>query len=243
MKTLLERAWSLGSPVLLFTVDTPVPGERLREQRLGMTGSPTALGQVQRALDGLAHPGWLWDVYLNGRPHHFGNVVEALDRPVAIAAFWAWLRDALDTGLSLEHVRWLRANWPGKLVIKGVMDAQDARAVVEAGADGVVVSNHGGRQLDAAPSTISALPRIAEAVGDDVSVLMDGGIRSGEDVVRALALGAQGCLIGRAWIYALAARGEAGVARLLGLLRHQMQTTMILTGCANVSRIGPDTLA
>jgi L-lactate dehydrogenase (cytochrome) len=243
MKTLLERAWGLGCPVLMFTVDTPVPGERLREQRLGMTAAPTALGKTARALDGLAHPGWLLDVYLRGRPHHFGNVAEALEQPVAISSFWAWLKDALEAGLGLEHVEWLRANWPGKLVIKGVLDPEDARAVVAAGADGVVVSNHGGRQLDAAPSSISALPGIADAVGDRTCVLMDGGVRSGEDVVRALALGAQGCLIGRAWVWALAAHGQAGVEALLGILRHQMATTMMLAGCADVGRIGRDALA
>ena len=157
--------------------------------------------------------------------------------------FWTWVKDALQVSLTPDDIAWVRANWPGKLVIKGVIDADDARVCAEAGADGLIVSNHGGRQLDSALSGIAALPRIAEAVGDRMTVLMDGGVRSGEDVVKAMALGAQACLIGRPWAYALAARGEAGVAHVLELFRKQMTTTLVLAGCDDVTKIGTGMLA
>jgi L-lactate dehydrogenase (cytochrome) len=242
MKTLLDRVWSQGCRVLVFTVDVAVPGERLREHRGGMAGGLDAVGGVLRAFDGLAHPGWLWDVYLRGRPHSFGNVHEAYGGG-DIGAFWAWVKDALQVSLTPDDIAWVRENWPGKLVIKGVLDPDDARRAVDAGADGVVVSNHGGRQLDSALSGIRALPGVVEAVGGRATVMMDGGVRTGEDVVRALALGAQGCLIGRAWVWGLAARGESGVAHVLELLRKQMTTTMVLAGCDDVKKVGPDMLA
>jgi L-lactate dehydrogenase (cytochrome) len=140
-------------------------------------------------------------------------------------------------------VAWVRENWPGKLVIKGILDTDDARVAVEAGADGVIVSNHGGRQLDSAQSGVAALPRIVEAIGDQATVLMDGGVRSGEDVVKAMALGAKACLIGRPWAYALAARGEAGVAHVLELFRKQMTTTLVLAGCDDVRNLGTAMIA
>jgi L-lactate dehydrogenase (cytochrome) len=242
MKLLLRRVWDLGCRVLTFTVDVAVPGERLREHRQGLAGGVGPLDQVRRVLDGLTHPGWLYDVYLMGRPHGFGNVAEAYGGG-GVGGFWTWVRDALQVSLTPDDIAWVRANWPGKLLIKGVIDADDARVAVEAGADGVIVSNHGGRQLDSALSGVSALPRIVEAVGDQAVVLMDGGVRSGEDVVKALALGAQACLIGRPWAYALAARGEAGVAHLLALYRKQMVTTMVLAGCEDVAHIGTGMLA
>jgi L-lactate dehydrogenase (cytochrome) len=238
MKMLLKRVWDLGCPVLAFTVDVAVPGERLREHRQGLAGGLGAAGAVRRAFDGLAHPAWLYDVYLMGRPHTFGNVHEAFAGKGGFGAFWTWLKDALQVALTPEDIAWVRENWPGKLIIKGVLDPEDARLAVDAGADGVVVSNHGGRQLDSALSGVRALPRIVEAVGDRATVLMDGGVRNGEDVVKALALGAQGCLIGRAWVWALAARGESGVAHVLELFRKQMATTMVLAGCENVSEAG-----
>jgi L-lactate dehydrogenase (cytochrome) len=243
MKVLLERVWSLGCRVLVFTVDVAVPGERLREHRQGLAGGLSAAGAVMRAFDGLAHPHWLWDVYLRGRPHTFGNVHEAFSGNGGVGAFWTWVRDALQVSLTPEDIAWVRQNWPGKLLIKGVLDPEDARRAVDAGADGVIVSNHGGRQLDSALSGIKALPRVVEAVGDRAVVMMDGGVRTGEDVVRALALGARGVMIGRAWVYGLAARGETGVAHVLELLRKQMTTTMVLAGCDDVTKAGPDMLA
>jgi len=242
MKLLLQRAWDQGCRVLLFTVDVAVPGERLREHRQGLAGGMGPLDEARRVLDGLMHPAWLLDVWLMGRPHGFGNVVEAYGGG-GVASFWTWVREALQVSLTPDDIAWVRENWPGKLVIKGVLDSDDARVAVEAGADGVVVSNHGGRQLDSAQSGIAALPRIVEAIGDQATVLMDGGVRSGEDVVKAMALGAQACLIGRPWAFALAARGETGVAHVLELFRKQMTTTMVLAGCDDVRKIGTGMLA
>jgi L-lactate dehydrogenase (cytochrome) len=242
MKVLLERVWSLGCRVLVFTVDVAVPGERQREHRQGMAGGSTPLEAIARAFDGLTHPQWLWDVWLHGRPHSFGNVHEAYGGG-GIGGFWSWVKEALQVSLTPDDIAWVRDNWPGKLLIKGVLDPEDARRAVDAGADGVIVSNHGGRQLDSALSGIKALPRVVEAVGDRAVVMMDGGVRSGEDVVRALALGAQGVMLGRAWVWGLAARGEPGVAHVLELLRKQMTTTMVLAGCDDVRKIGPQMLA
>ncbi len=242
MKTLLDRCWSLGCRVLVFTVDVGVPGERLREHRQGLAGGLSAAGSIARAIDGMAHPGWLWDVYVHGRPHTFGNVQEAFAGKGGFGAFWTWVKDAMQAELSADDVAWVRANWPGKLVIKGVIDPRDAALAIDAGADGVIVSNHGGRQLDSALSGIAALPRVVEAVGDRCTVMMDGGVRSGEDVVKALALGAQGVLIGRAWVYGLASRGQTGVAQVLELFRKQMATTLFLAGCDDVRKAGPGLL-
>ena len=243
MKLLLQRAWDLGCRVLFFTVDVPVPGERLREHRQGLAGGTGLMDEARRVADGLAHPSWLLDVWLMGRPHAFGNVAEAYSGTGGFGGFWTWVKEALQVSLTPEDIAWVRANWPGKLVIKGVIDADDARVAAQAGADGLIVSNHGGRQLDSALSGIAALPRIVEAVGDRLTVMMDGGVRSGEDVVKAMALGAQACLIGRPWAYALAARGEAGVAHVLELFRKQMTTTMVLAGCDDVRKIGTGMLA
>jgi L-lactate dehydrogenase (cytochrome) len=237
MKLLLQRAWDLGVRVLALTVDVPVPGERLREHRQGLAGGTGLMDEVRRAADGLLHPAWLLDVWLMGRPHTFGNVAEAFGGG-GFTGFWTWVKEALQVSLTPDDVAWVRENWPGRLVIKGVLDADDARVAVEAGADGIIVSNHGGRQLDSAHSGIAALPRIVEAVEGRAAVLMDGGIRSGEDVVKAMAMGAEACLIGRPWAFALAARGEAGVAHVLELFRKQMATTMVLAGCDDVRKIG-----
>jgi L-lactate dehydrogenase (cytochrome) len=242
MKLLLERAWDLGVRVLAFTVDVAVPGERLREHRQGLAGGTGFTDEARRVVDGLMHPGWLLDVYLMGRPHSFGNVAEAYGGG-GFAQFWTWVREALQVSLTPDDIAWVRENWPGKLLIKGVLDSDDARVAAEAGADGVIVSNHGGRQLDSAVSGIAALPRIVDAVGDQMTVLMDGGVRSGEDVVKAMALGAQACLIGRPWAYALAASGQAGVAHVLELFKKQMTTTMVLAGCDDVRKIGTGMLA
>ena len=243
MAALLRRVWDQGCRVLVFTVDVAVPGERLREHRRGLAGGMTLGGHAERVADGLAHPAWLYDVYLRGRPHAFGNVQEAFGGDGGFGAFWTWFKDALQASITPDDIAWIRQAWPGKLVIKGVLDPEDARLAADAGADGVVVSNHGGRQLDSALSGIAALPAVVDAVGGRLTVLMDGGVRSGEDVVRALALGAQGCLIGRAWVWGLAARGEAGVAHVLELFRKQMRTTLVLAGCDDVRKVGPGLLA
>jgi L-lactate dehydrogenase (cytochrome) len=243
MKLLLQRAWDLGCRVLAFTVDVAVPGERLREHRQGLAGGADLMDELRRGADGLMHPGWLWDVYMMGGPHGFGNVAEAYGGAGGFSGFWTWVKDALQVSLTPDDIAWVRENWPGKLVIKGILDTDDARVAVEAGADGVIVSNHGGRQLDSAQSGVVALPRIVEAIGDQAAVLMDGGLRSGEDVVKAMALGARACLIGRPWAYALAARGEAGVAHVLELYRRQITTTLVLAGCDDVRNLGTAMIA
>ena len=209
MAELLARARG-ACPVLLFTVDLPIPGARYRDTRNGMTAH-TAGARVARALDGLRHPRWLWDVHLRGRPHTLGNVAGAAAGLNGLTQFWSWIGRNFDPSVTWKDIDWVRERWPGPIVLKGVLDAEDAREARRCGVDGIVVSNHGGRQLDGVASAIAALPAIAEAVGGDLTVLMDGGVRSGLDVLKALASGAKACLIGRAWAWALGARGEAGV--------------------------------
>lgn len=241
MAGLLARAREAASPVLLFTVDLPVPGARYRDARNGMIAA-TPAARTRQALDGLAHPAWLWDVHLNGRPHTLGNVADADTDLKSLSQFWTWIGHNFDPSVTWKDIDWVRERWPGPLVLKGVLDADDARLARRCGVDGIVVSNHGGRQLDGAPSSIAALPAIVDAVAGDLTVLMDGGVRSGLDVLKALAVGAEACLIGRAWAYALGARGEAGVAHMLGILRQELRMAMSLTGCADVRAAGRELL-
>jgi L-lactate dehydrogenase (cytochrome) len=178
-----------------------------------------------------------WDVGLHGRPHGLGNLASVLGESTGIEDYFAWMRNNFDPSISWKDLEFIRQEWSGPLIIKGVLHVEDAREVVRLGADGLVVSNHGGRQLDGAASTAKALPSIAQAVGQDITVLADGGVRSGLDVVRLLALGAKGVLLGRAWAYALAAGGEAGVARMLRLLSAEMRVAMALTGVTSIGQI------
>jgi L-lactate dehydrogenase (cytochrome) len=233
MAEMLARAREAASPVLVFTVDLPVPGARYRDARNGMTAD-TLAARFAQARDGLTHPGWMWDVWLNGRPHTPGNVAAMAPDLKSLTQFWTWIGRNFDPSVTWKDIDWVRERWSGPLVIKGVLDAEDAREAARIGADGVVVSNHGGRQLDGVLSGIAALPAVAEAVGDRTSVIMDGGVRSGLDVLRALALGAKACLVGRAWAFALGARGEAGVADVLRILKSELRVAMSLTGCADV---------
>lgn len=236
MRELLARAKAVGSTVLVFTVDLPVPGTRYRDVRSGLSSRAAGPGAgVNRVWQGLTRPAWLWDVYLNGRPHVFGNVAGAVPEARGFNDFWGWIGANFDRSVAWKEIDWVRESWDGPIVLKGVLDVEDARDAVRAGADGLVVSNHGGRQLDGVKSSIAALPRIADAVGGDLTVLMDGGIRSGLDILKALALGAKGVMIGRAWAYALGAGGEKMIERMLGTLRAELATAMILTGCADVA--------
>ena len=243
IEALLDQARDKACPVLMFTVDLPLPGARYRDMRSGLFGGSDPLAGVKRALDGLGHPAWLWDVQINGGPHTFGNLAAAIPEAKGVAEFWPWVLRNFDPSLTWKDIEWVRARWPGPLVVKGVLDPDDAREARRCGVDGIVVSNHGGRQLDGVLSGVAALPPIVDAVGDDLAVLMDGGVRSGLDVVKALALGAKACLIGRAWAWALGARGEAGVAHMLSLLRQEMLIAMSLTGCADVRAAGRELLA
>lgn len=237
MRALLEQAKEAGCPVLLFTVDMPVPGSRYRDYRSGLAGASGLWGSRRRVLQALCHPRWAWDVGLCGRPHQLGNVSPVLGRKSGMEDFFAWMRENFDPTVTWRDLDFIRETWDGPLVIKGILDTQDAHAAADIGADGIVVSNHGGRQLDGVPSTARALPSIADAVGDRLSVLVDGGIRSGLDVVRMLALGARGVLLGRAWAYALAGGGGAGVSHMLRLIGEEMRVAMSLTGRTSIGAI------
>jgi len=237
MRDLLARAKTVGCSALIFTVDMPVPGSRYRDYHSGLAGAPGIGGTLRRMGQALTHPRWAWDVGVNGRPHHLGNVAPVLGDRTGLEDFFAWMRGNFDPQISWKDLDWIRSEWTGPLIVKGILDAEDARVAAEHGADGIVVSNHGGRQLDGVPSSALALPPIADAVGDRLTVLADGGVRSGLDVVRMLALGAKGVLLGRAWAYALAAAGEAGVAHILTLIAAEMRVAMSLTGVTRIADI------
>ncbi|TYC90444.1 FMN-dependent L-lactate dehydrogenase LldD [Novosphingobium sp. BW1] len=240
MRHVLERAQALGVTKLVFTVDMPLPGARYRDAHSGMSGPAASL---RRALQAMTHPRWSIDVGLMGRPHNLGNISDYRGMPTDLSDYIGWLGANFDPSITWSDLEWIRDMWKGEMIVKGILDPADARDAVRFGADGIVVSNHGGRQLDGALASAKALPAIAEAVGDDLTVLVDGGVRTGLDVVRMLALGAQGVLLGRAYVYALAAQGEAGVAHLLDLIAQGMQVTMALGGVTSVEKIGRDMLS
>ncbi|WP_309089830.1 L-lactate dehydrogenase [Phenylobacterium sp.] len=242
MRELLGRAKSLGCPVLVFTVDLPTPGARYRDVRSGFTGASKLEAALSQAWDGITHPAWTWDVFVHGRPHTLGSVASAVQESRRVTDFLSWIARNFDRSVTWKDLDWVRETWDGPIVVKGVLDPADARAAVKAGAQGIVVSNHGGRQLDGVRSSISALPRIADAVGGDLEVYMDGGVRSGLDVLKALALGAKACFLGRAWAYALGAGGEAQVRKMLDILRSELAVAMILTGCNDVRNAGRELL-
>lgn len=242
MRDLLAQAAAAGCSALVFTVDMPVPGSRYRDYRTGLAGAPGLAGAARRTLQAMARPRWAWDVGVRGRPHALGNVAPVLSGKTGIEDFFAWMRNNFDPSINWRDLDFIRSEWKGPLIIKGLLDPEDAREAAELGADGIVVSNHGGRQLDGVLSTARALPPIADAVGDRLTILADGGVRSGLDVVRMLALGAKGVLLGRAWAYALAAGGEAGVTRMLQLIEAEMRVAMALTGARTIKDINQDIL-
>ena len=243
MRELLAQAVAAGCSALMFTVDMPVPGSRYRDVRSGLAGAPGLKGDIRRMAQAALRPGWAWDVGIRGRPHHLGNIAPALAGQTGLNDFFAWMRENFDSSITWRDLDFIRSEWRGPLIIKGILDPEDAKEAAALGADGLVVSNHGGRQLDGVLSTARALPPIADAVGDKLTVLADGGVRSGLDVVRLLALGAKGVLLGRAWAYALAAGGEAGVAKMLGLIDAEMRVAMALTGVTRIDQISRDNLA
>jgi L-lactate dehydrogenase (cytochrome) len=243
MKSLLAEAKARGCSALVFTVDMPVPGTRYRDYHSGLAGASGAWGGLRRFWQGLCRPRWAWDVGLMGRPHSLGNVAPVLGQNTGLEDFFAWMRGNFDPSVTWRDLDFIRTTWDGPLIIKGILDPEDARAAADMGADGIVVSNHGGRQLDGVWSTARALPYIAEAVGERLTVLADGGVRSGLDVVRMLALGAKGVLLGRAWAYGLAGGGEAGVAHVLKLIEAEMRVAMALTGVTWVDHISASILA
>lgn len=243
MRALLDEASAIDCPLLVFTVDMPLPGARYRDLRSGLSGAAGLRGQARRVGQAIARPGWAWDVGLHGRPHQLGNVAPLLGPKSGLEDFLGWMKDNFDPSVTWADLDFIRAHWTGPIVIKGILDPADARRAAEAGVDGIIVSNHGGRQLDGVPSVARTLPRIADAIGDRLTILADGGVRSGLDVVRMLALGARGVMLGRSWAFALAANGERGVRHVLDLIEAEMRVAMALTGVTGVDKIGSETLA
>ncbi|QBY03560.1 alpha-hydroxy-acid oxidizing protein [Thalassotalea sp. HSM 43] len=227
MKNVLERAKAAGVRTLIFTVDMPVPGARYRDMHSGMSGSFAAPRRIMQAM---RHPKWALNVGLLGKPHDLGNVSAYRGEPTNLEDYIGWLGDNFDPSISWKDLEWIREFWGGPMIIKGILDEEDAKDAVKFGADGIVVSNHGGRQLDGVLSSAKALPAIADAVKGDLKIFVDSGIRSGLDVVRMLALGADCAMLGRSYIYALAAQGQQGVENLLELYDKEMRVAMTLTG-------------
>ncbi|MDX6917446.1 FMN-dependent L-lactate dehydrogenase LldD [Pectobacterium carotovorum] len=239
MRNVLERAQAAGVKTLVFTVDMPTPGARYRDAHSGMSGPNAA---IRRVLQAMVHPQWAWDVGLNGKPHDLGNVSAYRGTPTTLENYIGWLAENFDSSISWQDLAWIREMWKGPMIIKGILDPEDAKEAVRFGADGIVVSNHGGRQLDGVLSTAHALPAIADAVKGDITILADSGIRTGLDVVRMIALGADSVMLGRAFVYALAAAGEAGVVNLLNLIEKEMRVAMTLTGAKAIADITTDSL-
>ncbi|WP_045409180.1 FMN-dependent L-lactate dehydrogenase LldD [Vibrio jasicida] len=240
MKNVLERAKAAGVTTLVFTVDMPVPGARYRDMHSGMSGPNAA---IRRVFQAMRHPSWALDVGVLGKPHDLGNISTYRGEPTKLEDYIGWLGANFDPSISWKDLEWIRDFWDGPMVIKGILDEEDAKDAVRFGADGIVVSNHGGRQLDGVLSTAKALPSIADAVKGDLKIFVDSGIRTGLDVVRMLALGADCTLLGRSFVYALAAQGGAGVENLLDLYDKEMRVAMTLTGAKSISDISKDSLA
>jgi L-lactate dehydrogenase (cytochrome) len=239
MKNVLERAKASGVKTLVFTVDMPVPGARYRDMHSGMSGPNAAMRRVFQAM---RHPEWAVNVGLLGKPHDLGNISTYRGEPTKLEDYIGWLGENFDPSISWKDLEWIRDFWDGPMIIKGILDADDAKDAVSFGADGIVVSNHGGRQLDGVLSSAKALPAIADAVKGDLKILVDSGIRNGLDVVRMLALGADCTMLGRSFIYALAAKGQAGVENLIDLYEKEMRVAMTLSGANTLSDLTRDSL-
>ena len=240
IKSLIERAIAAKCSALVLTVDLQVIGQRHQDIKNGMTVPPE--WSLSKLFDFATKPAWVSGV-LRGKRRTFGNLVGHLKGTDDITALSTWIASQFDTTLSWKDVEWIRSIWPGKLVLKGILDVEDAEEAAKSGAQALVVSNHGGRQLDGAPSSIEVLPEIVDAVGSKMEILFDGGIRSGQDVMRALALGAKSCMIGRAYAYGLGAAGEAGVAKAIETIRNELNTTMGLCGVNTIAEIDDNVLA
>jgi len=240
IKSLIERAIAAKCSALVLTVDLQVIGQRHQDIKNGMTVPPE--WSLSKLFDFATKPAWVSGV-LRGKRRTFGNLVGHLKGSDDITALSSWISSQFDTSLNWKDVEWIRSIWPGKLVLKGILDVEDAEEAAKSGAQALVVSNHGGRQLDGAPSSIEALPEIVDAIGSKMEILFDGGIRSGQDVMRALALGAKSCMIGRAYAYGLGAAGEAGVAKAIETIRNELNTTMGLCGVNTIAEIDDHVLA
>lgn len=241
-ETLMARAKKIGAPALILTVDLPVVGARYRDDRNGLSSVVPSYKKIRKTADLLMHPHWIYHVGLKGKPHTFGNLEEMVPDANTPEQFKQWVDSQFDPSVSWDDLDWVREHWDGPLILKGILDPEDARRAIDAGVEGIVVSNHGGRQLDATPSTITALPAISAAVDGRMKVLFDGGIRSGLDVVKAMALGADACLIGRAWAWAVAGRGRKGVEHILSIIKSDLDVALALTGVTDISQIDASAL-
>ncbi len=239
MRRLIQRAKQAKCSALVLTLDLQVLGQRHKDIKNGLSAPPKPT--IGNLLNLLTKPAWCWGM-LNTSRRHFGNIVGHVEGITDITSLAAWNVQQFDPTLCWDDVAWVKQQWGGKLILKGIMDVDDAKLARQHGADAIVVSNHGGRQLDGAPSSISALPAIVDAVGHELEVYFDSGIRSGQDVLRALALGAKGVLIGRAFLYGLAAMGEAGVGKSLQIIRAELDTTMALCGVTDIKAINKNIL-
>jgi len=240
MQDLMARMEKAGVDTMFLTVDLAINGIRYRDRIGGLAGAQNILARPDRLIDILSHPAWAWDVGITGRPHTIGNMAPAMPNGAGLKQFQAWVARNFDPSVTYKDIAWLRQHWKGRLVLKGITDPGDAARAAEEGMDGIVVSNHGGRQLDGSLSSIAALPAVHDAVKGRMTILLDGGVRSGLDVLRALALGADGVLLGRAWAYALAARGQAGVSSLLAIVKEELEVAMALTGQNDVRALDKD---
>lgn len=239
MRHVLTRALEAGVNTLVFTVDLPMPGARYRETHSGMSGP---FKKQRRLGQALLKPRWAWDVGFKGRPHQLGNISDYFGHKVGMEDYTRWIDTNFDPSIAWSDVQWIREFWPGTLLIKGILDPDDAKEAIAFGADGIIVSNHGGRQLDGALSTAKALPPILDVIGDEVPTLVDSGARSGLDVLRFIALGAKAVMLGRAPIYALAARGQAGVEHALELILQELRIAMTLCGVSSIGEIDSNLL-
>ncbi|QMT59091.1 FMN-dependent L-lactate dehydrogenase LldD [Legionella sp. PC997] len=234
MQNVLERAQACGVTNLIFTVDMSTPSARYRDLHSGMAGP---FAHERRLLQAMLKPSWAYQVGIRGRPHDLGNISAYLNKKIGLEDYISWLNNNFNPCLSWSDLEWVRNFWSGPLLIKGILDPEDAKDAARFGADGIIVSNHGGRQLDGVSSTVKALPKIADKVHSDLTVLVDSGIRSGLDVIRMLALGAHAVLIGRPTVYALAARGQAGVEHMLDIIHNEMSIAMTLMGVNSCTEI------
>jgi len=240
IKALIERAIAARCSALVLTVDLQVIGQRHQDIKNGMTVPPE--WSLAKLFDFATKPAWVAGV-LRGKRRSFGNIVGHVKGTEDLTKLSEWTASQFDTSLNWKDIDWIRSIWPGKLILKGILDVEDAEEAAKTGAQALVVSNHGGRQLDGAPSSIEVLPEIVDAVGSQMEIMFDGGIRSGQDVMRALALGAKSCMIGRAYAYGLGAGGQAGVAKALDIIAKELTTTMGLCGVNRIEEIDDHVLA
>ena len=239
VRNLLERAMGAGCTTLVFTIDLPLAGMRHRDTRNGMLDN-SLRGKLGKAWQLGARPGWIVDVGVRGKPHSFGNLADLVPDPTDLKAYRTWIDAQFDTSVTWRDIEWLRGIWKGQLILKGIQEPEDALGAAKIGADGLVVSNHGARQLDSVHSSISKLPGVVAAVGKRLEIYVDGGVRSGLDVFKAVALGARGVMIGRPWAWALAAGGEAAIAGLLATFKKELEVAMALSGVTAIGQICGD---